>query len=180
MADVIERVICDKADLVAIADNVRACNGESDTYSVLTLNDAVQGLSEDIDEQADLISQIQTALEGKAAGGGGGTPETCTVTLNMLTFGTAQTRYFTVQEVSTDGTVQTANKQISCTKLNSGVLVLTVLKGSMVLFHYNGSSFNSDDDPSDNLRNVELNITNDYFKLYTLGQEDTAEIKVYP
>ena len=40
-----EKVICDKADLVAIADAVREKNGSSDTYYVSELAEAVEAIS---------------------------------------------------------------------------------------------------------------------------------------
>lgn len=60
--------------LDTIADNVRTVLGidpdEPIRFDETTLNNTTQA-NGDIDAQADLIAQIKTALEGKAAGGGG-------------------------------------------------------------------------------------------------------------
>ena len=84
MMDNKEYVICDKEDLVAIADAVRAKNGSSDTLAVEELPSAINGivsaenLDEEIAEQEEkiasqdgLIADIVAALEGKVAGGSG-------------------------------------------------------------------------------------------------------------
>lgn len=79
-----EYVICDKTDLVAVADAIREKTGSTDGLTVSGLADAVRGaevnLDAEITEQENIISLIQAALEGKAASGGGVTvPEMCTI-----------------------------------------------------------------------------------------------------
>lgn len=42
----------------------------------------IDGVNTEVTAQSDLISQIAVALEGKASGSGGGSVETCTVTIS--------------------------------------------------------------------------------------------------
>ena len=78
------RVICDKEDIVEIADAVRAKTGSVDTMSLNEIVTSIEGIKgEDIDAelatQDDLIAQISAALEGKTAGGG----DLATVTISL-------------------------------------------------------------------------------------------------
>lgn len=77
-----ELVIAEKTDLVNIADAVRSNTGRTQQLSLSGITDEINYVGSEIDNQASLISQISTALEGKAAGGGdsgGGDVEICTV-----------------------------------------------------------------------------------------------------
>lgn len=57
-----------------------------DGLSKVTVNAIPEGylVGEEITAQDALITQIQNALQGKAAGGGGGSVETCTVTIQTI------------------------------------------------------------------------------------------------
>lgn len=81
-------IITEKANITAVADNIRSITGHTGSLTLgemATIKNTSQAvnLDEELDEQDNLIAQIQTALEGKAAGSGssGTTTETCTVTI---------------------------------------------------------------------------------------------------
>lgn len=66
MSDI--KVIADKEDIVAIADEIRTLSGTTDTMGLDTMTFYTRDANNEVDTQADLIAQIQTALEGKASG----------------------------------------------------------------------------------------------------------------
>ena len=82
MADL---VICKKTDLTGIANEVRTISGTSNSLSLDAIQTELNNANTEANIQADLISQITTALEGKAAGGdSGGSVETCSLTVNAM------------------------------------------------------------------------------------------------
>jgi hypothetical protein len=59
------------ADLTEIADEVRILTDTLDKMTVDEITSNIAQANTDVSTQADIIAQIKTALEGKAAGGGG-------------------------------------------------------------------------------------------------------------
>ena len=59
----------------ALADEVRELSGKTGALTLGNMTDEVASGNEAISDQTALISQIRTALQGKAAGGGTGKPE---------------------------------------------------------------------------------------------------------
>jgi hypothetical protein len=56
----------------AIADEVRELSGTNDLMGLTAIKSHVEEANSEINSQAELLGQIITALDGKAAGGGSG------------------------------------------------------------------------------------------------------------
>lgn len=59
--------------LTSIADKIRNLMGLSEEMGLVAMSENLEEAVNECDAQAELIEQIKTALEGKAAGGGGAT-----------------------------------------------------------------------------------------------------------
>jgi hypothetical protein len=70
-------------------------NGTHDVKSYASVNVAVptEDLNTVLTEQEALITELETVLAGKAAGGGGGSVETCTVTITTKSLGAVKEVY---------------------------------------------------------------------------------------
>lgn len=58
--------------MTALADQVRTLSGGTGVLGIDAMTNAVKGGNDEIGSQTDIIAQISAALDGKAAGGSGG------------------------------------------------------------------------------------------------------------
>ena len=131
-------VVMSKGDLQPLANNIKTLNGlsQSDLVTLNEMEKAVEDTNDAIDSQENLIAQISAALEGKTAGGGGGSIETCTVTISGSSSGERPyyISYMTNEDVPAK--VITNNSNLSVTLQN-------VLCGSVVTVSFYSSEGNS-------------------------------------
>lgn len=69
------KYVIDEATLVSFADKVRSLSGETGNLTTAEMDSLIGEALNDIDTQESIIEQIEAALVGKAAGGGGGSTE---------------------------------------------------------------------------------------------------------
>lgn len=120
-------------------------NGTHDVtqYESATVNVPSEDLSAEIATQKQLISDIQTALEGKAAGGsGGGSSEPETVSVNMLrgsNLSTLRVVYAFTQYK--DGAFAFNHSNYFASSTTTPTVLNNVLKGSFIVVYSNNKSY---------------------------------------
>lgn len=95
-------IISVKTKMTAIADEIRVLSGTTGAMGLDAMASNVGEANGKVTTQVDLIEQIQTALEGKTAVGGGSGEaviETCTVTVNITNASGAATKFFTEEGI---------------------------------------------------------------------------------
>lgn len=76
------QILMEKDRLQPLADNIKVLKG-SDTITLQQMEDTIEETNTDIFSQANLITQLANALQGKSVpGGSGASVETCTFTVN--------------------------------------------------------------------------------------------------
>lgn len=128
--------------LANMADKIRVLNGVEGAMTPAQMDGNLGEVSVEVDEQAELIAQIASALEGKAGGGSNANIETVTITLrSMAPFGVSGTLYYTDKTNNSQSLVATAG-QVEVLK---NTLVLAVNGGDGISSRelpiiYNGTS----------------------------------------
>lgn len=70
MSEVI-KIVMDKNDLQPLADEVKKLRGGNESITLVQMENELLSVNDEVDVQTELLAQIATALEGKAAGNGG-------------------------------------------------------------------------------------------------------------
>ena len=117
--------------MTAIADEIRTLSGTTEAMGLDAMATNVGNANSEVDNQADLISQIVTALEGKAVGGPGGNIETCAVTIELHPTGGGQANYAVTRYIDGEIVLYTFNGtspvNITFTDIVCGSMIVTVI-----------------------------------------------------
>lgn len=123
--------------MTALADGIRELSGTTTSKNIDAMTTDVNAANTEISEQMQLIAQISTALENKAAGDGGGSVETYSGTLSGSGIMPPASLYGTLWY--TDASLMIQNVEISSLPYS-----FTVVKNSIIYWKdQSGISFKS-------------------------------------
>ena len=121
--------------LANMADKIRVLNGVEGAMTPAQMDGNLGEVSVEVDEQAELIAQITSALEGKAGGGSNANIETVTITLSSMSPG------------GVSGTLYYIDKTISLQSLVATAGQVEVLKNTLMLAVNGGDGISANDLP---------------------------------